>query len=73
MTFISGVAYALSYSETALRASGLSSFYCLPEGMRMNSGLLIRLLNENLAGDVTADLVANMVFLKLAEQYACEN
>ena len=71
LTFISGFAYALSYSSRKLNENNLSNFYCLPDGVSMDSKLLIDLANESLEGDSTSEDVSAAVINGLATKYPC--
>ena len=72
LTFISGIAYALTYSDKKLKAEAKDNFYCLPDGQIPDSKLLIDLLNEKLSGDQTSEIVIALVIDQLSKEYPCE-
>jgi hypothetical protein len=72
LTFVSGFAYALSYSDRKLRSSNLPNYYCIPENEHIDSKLLIDIGNEKLQGDNTSESVAMTITEGLADRYPCE-
>lgn len=72
LTFISGIAYALTYSGSKLKAEGKQNFYCLPDEQIPDSKLLIDLLNEKLSGDQTSEIVITLVIHELSKKYPCK-
>jgi len=73
LMFISGVAYALTYSAHELDARRETNFFCLPPGRILDTRLLVDLLNARLAGPQTADALIETVTTALSEQYPCKD
>lgn len=72
LTFISGIAYALSYSGHQLTKSGLKNFYCLPENDEVSSRLIIDIVNEHLTGDRSSEEITSVVITGLGDKYPCD-
>ena len=73
LMFISGVAYALTYSARELDARRETNFYCLPPGRILDARLLVDLLNARVAGPQNADALIETVTTALSEQYPCQD
>lgn len=73
LTFVSGFAYALSYTARQLDADKLHNFFCLPENVRIDSRLLIDIANESLSGDSSSEDVSSTIIQGLASKYPCES
>lgn len=71
LTFISGVSYALTYSNVKLKTQAKPNFYCLPEGQIPDSRLLIDIVNEHLSGDHSSEEVIETIITGLADRYPC--
>lgn len=71
LIFVSGLAYGLAYSEARLSHEGKKNYYCLPSGQRLDSQLLVELLNQKLSGRQSAEAVTSTVVVQLAEKYPC--
>lgn len=72
LTFISGIAYALTYSKKELSKHGLSNFYCLSKNDEVTSRLLIDIVNDELQGDQTSEAIISVIMNGLSNKYPCE-
>ena len=71
LTFVSGLAYAFSYSDKALRAARKENFFCIDEDQVIDSKLTIDLLNEELDGDYSSEVVTEALVRKLKNRFPC--
>jgi len=71
LTFISGIAYALEYSNKELLSKRKANFFCVQENQMIGSRLLIELLNEKLEGDYTSEHVVETLVSQLRDTYPC--
>lgn len=72
LTFISGMAYGLTYAERIMREKGKSNFYCLPSNQIPDSKLLLDIANESLAGDHSAEAVTVTIMEGLVKNFPCD-
>lgn len=72
LNFISGISYALTYSESALNAQGKESFFCSKPSNLIGSKEIINLLNEELTGDYSSEVILETLLEQLIEKYPCD-
>ena len=72
LIFISGMAYALTANNAALRGQSKSNFYCVPGPGVIGSKLLIEILNAKFSGRVSAEAAMASVTEGLLERFPCQ-
>ena len=65
LTFISGMAYAISYNDKELAKKNLPNYFCVPNDTSIDSRLLIEIANEKLEGDHTSEGVTRPLVFRL--------
>ena len=71
LTFISGALYAFEYSRHILEASDRANFFCPKNGEFLASKIIVEKMNDQLSGDVTAELATLTITDILAATYPC--
>lgn len=71
--FMSGISYALTYSNEQLKSKGLENFYCYNgEGIGPTK-VLDDIVNSKLAGNHSSEEVLEVLMEGLKEKFPCEN
>lgn len=70
LAFISGHSYALTATNEALLNSGKQNFFCCRG--TIGSKMLVEILNENLSGVVTSEIVTQTIIDGLKEKFPCQ-
>ncbi len=71
LIFISGMAYALTGNNAALKNQNKSNFYCVPGSAVIGSKLLIEILNAKYSGRVSSEAAVAAVMEGLLERFPC--
>ena len=72
LTFISGISYALTYSNKALSTQEKESFFCPKPSNLIDSKEIISLLNEKLTEDHSSEVILETLLAQLIEKYPCD-
>ena len=73
LTFISGISYALTYSNLALISQKKENFFCINPSYILGSKEIIGLLNKKLTGDYSSEVVINTLVMELVKEFPCGN
>ncbi|MFR0690915.1 hypothetical protein ACLUTX_16050 [Enterobacterales bacterium AE_CKDN230030158-1A_HGKHYDSX7] len=71
LAFISGISYALTYSNAAMRSKGLPGFYCPGANIKLTSEQIINLINEKTSGEQSSEKLMQILITQLSEKYPC--
>jgi len=69
LTFISGISYALNYSNKKLASEGKINFYCMKTDI--DSKIIIDLLNKELNGDYSSEKIIETIIRQLSTNFPC--
>jgi len=72
LIFVSGMAYALTASNQALKNQNKPNFFCVPGSGIIGSKLLIEILNTKLSGRVSSEAAIATVTEGLLERFPCQ-
>lgn len=72
LTFVSGMGYMLYHADVALKKDGKDNFFCAEDPDVIDSHIIIRILNEELSGNVSSKEVTLTLIDKLRTRFPCE-
>jgi hypothetical protein len=71
LIFVSGIAYALTASNSELKDSGAKNFFCA-ENKQIGSKLLIDILNTKYTGSITSEQAIETIVQGLKKRFPCD-
>ncbi|MEE1950166.1 hypothetical protein V0R48_14350 [Pseudomonas alcaligenes] len=73
LTFVSGISYALTESAKELSKQNKQNFFCAPANQKIDSELLMSILNSRHSGSIASETAISTIVKELTARFPCAN